>query len=251
MNKYLILLVAIIGLFTLTSCKKKAEILITDGEVVPLSAIGNDIYDLDSKTQTWHQAEGVICILYGYGYNDKDFVLSSTQSLYEEYGDASEGGYIYPLVFPDDFKHGQKVFITLLEDRLEDKEVKGIILLGAPENTSTALARMQDKNGGRLNYPVLSFFSQDDVTAMEDSVDFLLDKEQNSDSTREEEVQTRLEEIDALLSRAVRYEINSPSPFKKEAALINIVKEVAEGLNIERYMDAQSSLVSINHFVIK
>ena len=94
-------------------------------------------------------------------------------------------------------RRGEKTYITNIENELSDKNVKGIILLGAPENTHKAIARMQDSWGGALPYPVFSFFSQDDIIAMEDSADFVLDKAQKAEinGILEEEEQTYIKEI--------------------------------------------------------
>lgn len=239
----------------LVSCVQKKDIGTETDEIskVVLSNANLNICDIEKPTQSWHQTDECICVLFGYGYNDADFVKKMTDMLFEQFGSYEDGGYIFPLVFPDDFKGGSKTYITNLENELSDKNVKGIILLGCPENTHKAIARLQDKWGGALPYPVFSFFPQDDVIAMEDSADFVLDKAQKIDLdgiAKNEEEQDFFEEVPTLLLKSVRYQIDSESPFAKDANLLNFVKMLDKDLTIERYADPDTNLLAINHFLI-
>lgn len=233
------------------SCGKQERA--ADGGTILIADSPNGSHELELPPQMWHQTDSCIFILFGYGYNDKDFVAGMTRALFQKFGAYSEGGWIFPLVFPDDFKRGSKTYITNIESELSDKNVKGIILLGAPENTHKAIARMQDAWGGTLPYPVFSFFSQDDVIAMEDAADFVLDKAQKAEinGILEEEMQTYIEEIPEILIKSVQYQILTDSPFVKNAALFYFVKTLAQNLKIKRYSDPETNLTAINHFVIE
>lgn len=209
--------------------------------------------DILLPTQMWHQTDKCVCVVFGYGYNDETFTTEMKSMLFEKFGDVSDGGYILSYVFPDDFKRGSKTFITNLEWHLEGKNLCGIIFIGAPENTHTAIARMQDKNGGSLPYPVFSFFSQDDVLGMEDSADFVLDKAQKAaiDGIVVEEEQSFVGEVPEMLEKAVQYILWSDGPFEKNQQLIDFVRMIAGDFKIQHYFDPETNLPAINHFVIE
>lgn len=251
-KKILILQLIIVSLF-IESCSKKTEQIYSTSNVISISESNIAPSELSEPTQTWHQTDECICVLFGYGYNEKNFVETMTKRLYQRFGDYNNGGHILALTFPDDFKKGSKTYITNLESELDEKNVKGIILLGAPENTYKAIARMQDKYDGNLPYPVFSFFSQDDVVAMEDSSDFVLDKAQKAEinGILPEEEQTYVQEIPSILIKAVKYALLSESAFEKNAKLMDFVKMITGNIHIERYNDPETNLTSINHFVIE
>ncbi len=224
------------------------------GGLVTLYDAGKDEAELELPTQRWHENDACICILYGYGYNDSEFVSSMNKTLFARYGSASDGGIIYPLVYPADFKHGTKYYISSLYDHLENKNVQGLIILGAPEGTYSAIARLQDAYDGALPYPVISFFSQDDVLGMEYSADFVLDKEQNAEINgivTHEETQDFVAEVPAMLEKSVSILRSSVAPFEKNAKLLELVKLVASGKRVIRYSDPETGLISINHFVLE
>ncbi|MDE5898837.1 MAG: DUF3798 domain-containing protein [Treponemataceae bacterium] len=178
-----------------------------------------------------------------------------TARLGKQFGLEEDGGTVLPLVFPDDFRRGSRTYITSLVDLLADKEVRGIIILGAPEATHVAIARIQDSWNGlpQLSFPVFSFFPQDDVLGMESAADFVLDKTQHADISglaSEEAVQTAAE-VPELVEKSVHYMLMSGAPFEQNAKLYEVVKKLAEGKRIARYADPDTGLISINHFVLE
>ena len=210
--------------------------------------------DVESAVQLWHPSTERICILFGYGYNDADFTAKMTAELEARYGSSADGGLILPLVFPDDFKKGGRTYASELVSMLDGENICGIILLGAPDGTHKAVARLQDSFGGTLPYPVFSFFSQDDVLAMEDSSDILIDKAQKAKidgMVDNEDELTFVEEVPQILRTAVRIITLSDSPFEKNAALLETAKLLACGTKLERYVDSDTGLVSVNHFVLE
>ncbi|MGP1459399.1 MAG: hypothetical protein ACTTKL_08830 [Treponema sp.] len=206
------------------------------------------------SVQLWHSSPERICVLFGYGYNGADFTAKMTEELEARYGGAEDGGLILPLVFPDDFKRGGRAFAADFSSRLEDEELRGIILLGAPDGTHKAIARLQDSFGGKLPYPVFSFFSQDDVLAMEDSADILIDRAQKAEIDGVIEQENELlftKEAPELLRNAADIVALSDSPFEKNAELLDIAERLTNGAKIARYVDADTGLVSVNHFVME
>lgn len=239
----------ILALFT--NCSKHKEPISLDGTINLIDTNGDENL-LYENTQTWHQTNKNICVLYGYGYNSAEFVSEMNETLFNKFGSAEDFGLIYPLVFPDDFKRGSKVFITNLTNLLSDKELQGIVLLGAPEGTHIAIARLQDSWGGTLPFPVFTLFPQDDVLGIEDSSDFVLDKAQKAEINGivAEEEQTYVHEIPEILENCVKYISYCDSPLRKDAKLFEIVKKICGNLKVNRYEDPDTGLISINHFVL-
>ena len=206
------------------------------------------------SVQLWHPSPERICILFGYGYNSADFTAKMTEELEARYGSAENGGLILPLIFPDDFKRGGKSFSSEFGSLLDAEELRGIILLGAPDGTHKAIARLQDSFCGNVPYPVFSFFSQDDVLAMEDSADILIDKAQKAELDGVVETGTELtfaKEVPELLKNAADVIASSDAPFEKNAGLLALAERLAGGAKISRYIDTETGLVSVNHFVME
>ena len=251
MNKRFVFILIIFPLI-FSGCKRERRTT-TQNSSVNLSTAKNNIVQQDKSTQFWHQTNKKICVLYGYGYNSQEFTSAMNSVLFQKFGSAENDGFIYPVTFPDDFKKGSKVYITVLTDILQDMELQGIVLLGAPEGTHIAIARMQDDWDGNLPYPVFSLFPQDNVLGMEDSSDFVLDKAQKAEinGILEEEDQSYVQEIPELLENSVRYISYCDAPAEKNAKLFEIVKKICGNLKVERYSDPDTGLISINHFVLE
>lgn len=252
LNLSFLILFPIVFSFIFTDCSKKEPEVFTDGQI-NLADANPEEYNSDEPTQTWHETNRKICVLYGYGYNSEEFIQETNGRLYKNFGSAENGGLIYSLVFPDDFKRGSRTYITNLTELLNGKEIQGIVLLGAPEGTHVAIARMQDSWGGNLPYPVFTLFPQDDVLGIEDSSDFVLDKAQKAEinGILAEEEQTYVQEIPEILENCVKIISYSDSSFEKNAGLFEIVKNICGKLNVTRYSDTDTGLISINHFVLE
>ena len=236
----------------LAGCSIEKQPVQIDGNVT-LRETQPDSVNFDENPQLWHATNKKICVLYGYDYNSPEFIKETNKMLFEKYGSAEDDGLILPVVFPDDLKKGTKVYITNLTYLLEDVELQGIILLGAPEGTHYAIARLQDSWGGTLPYPVFSLFPQDDILGIEDSSDFVLDKAQKADINGliNEEEQSEIKEIPLIIDNCVRFISYSDSAFEKNSKLYEVVKKVCKDLKVERYSDPDTGLISINHFVLE
>ena len=89
---------------------------------------------------------------------------------------------------------------------------------------------------------------------MEDSSDILIDKAQKAKidgMVDNEDELTFVEEVPQILRTAVRIITLSDSPFEKNAALLETAKLLACGTKLERYVDNDTGLVSVNHFVLE
>lgn len=256
MKKFLTLALIAASLFVLSCSKdKKKEVRILEGGKVELYDADQSVSELDDASQKWHFSDSRICVLYGYGFNDADFVKHMNEQLGKEFGLAEENGMILPLVYPDDFMYGKKAYINRLADKISDQNICGILLLGAPENCHTAISRIQDLHENDSFFPVISLFPQDDdVTGMEDCADLVLDHMQKAhmtgiltDSNNEEFSKS----IPTIIEKAIRLEIASETPITKDSKLYSIAKELALGMKVTRYADPDTNLISINHFVIE
>ena len=147
--------IIIISVILLAGCKKaKSPVVEADSIQISVQPT-SDNEVLESQNQRWHVTNKKVCVIFGYDFNSPDAVEKFTALLEKRYGLESDGGLIYTMIYPDSFKHGAKGYATELAAALTgtDKDLAGIIILGAPENTHTAFAKLQDF--GRWEFPTL------------------------------------------------------------------------------------------------
>jgi|WetSurMetagenome_2_1015567.scaffolds.fasta_scaffold22066_3 hypothetical protein len=235
---------------TVVGIKEGGGLDLTDPKV---KDAGSDKDDLKLPTQLWHFSDKRVCVLFGYGYNTKETAGVMAASLIRRYGSDENGGLILPLVYPDDFKHGKKDFAYELEARLEKHEICGIVLLGAPENTHYALARLQDDYDEYTPFPVFSFFPQDDVAGMESTADFVVDKAQEADlngALKNESEQITEQAMPQILVNAVQYVMLPESELARDKTLFTHVQTILGKRKVSHYVDPETGLQSINHFIL-
>lgn len=223
-----------------------------------------------AQVQTWHVSQNRVVILFGYGYNDSEFVEKTLEALYEKYGEAEDGGLIIPLIFPKDFKKGKDSIASELPiyATKDGGTLRGVLLLGAGENTNYGIAHLQDYFGGERAFPVFSLFPQDDVLGTEATSDFVLERVQETDVAggEEENGQVFVPEVEGMIERSMEYfcamaDISS-CPWESEGApqgvslpwdeeLQKHVASIAAPLEVARYVDGETGLQSVNHFVIE
>lgn len=208
---------------------------------------------LSAEANSYLQGKHIFVLL-GYGYNDEGFVEKTRAALEERYGVQGEekDGLIMIAVYPDDFMRGSTARISLLTTAVEDTELAGIILLGAPESTHRSLAKLQDKNGGEYPYPVYSFFPQDDVLGSESTADFVLDYAQKTDLLQAEEQLESDFDADNLLANAIETMLNPQEPIPADSDLRSFVQKlVGSGRTIRPYTDGETGLQAQNHFIFE
>jgi len=216
------------------------------------------------KPELWNFCEKKICVLFGYGYNDESFVTEIKKELSDSFGLAQDGGLVYPLVFPKDFKSGVRERISILAEYLENYELQGILLLGAPENTHNAVNYLIARYDGKLPFPVFSMFSQDNVLGTEWISDFVLEKVHVSDilSDGEEHSAPAAEDARSLIINAVKYismldlcgtgSSGSGTALPADSDLLVHVQNIAgKERKVSYYVDPDSGLRSVNHFVFQ
>lgn len=210
---------------------------VTEGEPV------KDAHD------TWHSDEGVICVLFGYGFNNEDFYTDALQKLGSEYGLEENDGLICALLYPDDFK-GR---ISNLRSLIEEKTLRGLIILGAPEGTHNELARIQEDWDENVPYPVFSFFPRDDMLGQESTCNFVLEYARSvEDEALSTEIHQEIDETaENIVIRAVRYMAELPGPLPPDKDLHSHVQAIAGSTTIHRYTNRETGIQSINHFIME
>ena len=238
------------------SCKKE------EPEEIDLSAHQLKITDstekkpFDNTEACWQYTNKKIYILFGYDFNEQEMVNSCTSLLSQKYGLTSEGGLIHTITYPDSFKHNGKNYISELTSMLTeaDGDLLGVIILGAPENTHIALARLQDYWNMKIPYPLFSLFPQDESLGMESTCDFVLDKQQSSDVTgnlmSEETVNQKIKDFPDVLISCIDYMLMMNGPFKKDASVQAHIVQMLNGKKLQYYLDPETGLHAINHFVL-
>ncbi|MDE7291052.1 MAG: hypothetical protein K2N58_03300 [Treponemataceae bacterium] len=257
-KNFMFIFFAMIFCVAFVSCKKKPEQ--NETTLVPLEFVSEKNLASDSMP-VWHHSFKKICIVFGYGYNEKNYVQGIVESLAKKYGlddGTPDSGLIFPLVFPDDFP-GEK--ITRLPSIIGERELAGLVIVGAPERTNFAIASLEDEWDTRENmipYPVYAFFPQDDIAGIEATCNFVLDRTLegsgsiDNETDREEVAQTQVVDLDALLNRAVEYMFLTEHPLPPDENLIaHVSRIVGKDYKVSRYIDAQSGLQSVNHFLIE
>ncbi|MGN0756457.1 hypothetical protein [Treponema sp.] len=199
------------------------------------------------KENSWTDENGIVCVLIGYGFNDNDFVKKAINSLDKKFGLAENGGLVLPLVFPDDL-HCR---ISSLRDVIEKNNVHGIVLLGAPENTHSPLARIKEEWNGNPPFNVFSIFPQDDVLGQEFTCNFVIDHEYTAGiQFGDTENKNEDDETLALLISSVEYAAELPFVLPQDSELYYHVQAVAGKRKVARYVDSETGIQSRNHFII-
>ncbi len=193
--------------------------------------------------------EGEICILFGYGFNEKDFYEKVISDLGEKFGLEEDGGIIFPVIYPDDLKNR----IMNLYDLIENKVLRGLLIFGAPENTHYMVAKLQDLWDGELPFPVFSFFPQDDALGEEATANFVLEYERtiNEETGSLDTDHSHDSEMQNLILNAVRYVAFLPGPLPSDSELHLHVQTIVGNLPVHRYTDSATGLQAMNHFVLE
>ena len=254
--KYTLFITISLLAFAATSCKKeKSQVPASEMVQINIQPSSNSQI-LETENQSWHVTNKRVCIIFGYDFNSQETVEKFTSLLQERYGLESDGGLIYTMIYPDNFKHGAKSYATELATALTgtDRDLAGVIILGAPENTHTAFAKLQDFWEMGVPYPIYALFPQDDVLGLESTCDFVLDKEQQTDLTGdiapEETISEKILEAPEVLTDCIDYMLEIEGPFVKDSTLPKHVTQMLKDKKIHHYVDPESGIQSINHFVL-
>jgi len=207
------------------------------------------------KPQNWHFTNKKVCVLFGYGFNDEETYKPILSHLDEQFGLAENGGLIYPLFYPESFKHGVRGYVNdfLLEMEDLEKDFCAVVILGAPDRTHVSLARHQDFWKQKVPYPVIAFYPQDDVLGIEATCDIVIEKAQVADLTgaiSEENNEIDVGEVKSVINDTVSYILCTEGAFSKNSDLQKHVNQMMKGRKFHRYLDPETGLQSVNHFVL-
>lgn len=229
-----------------------------DSDYFKLTANDSDIGKIISKPEKCKITNKKILVLFGYNFNSPETVKNLTDLLEKNFGLESDGGLIYPLTYPNDFKHNSNNYVNDLYSSLQsnDRELSAVVILGAPEKTHLALARNQDKWNNLVPYPVAALFPQDEGLGLESTCDFVLDKGQTehavfSDNAGEEIEAETIQEAPQILLSTVSYLSKMKSSLPRDSTIQQHAKQMLKDFIISYYVDTETGLPSVNHFVLK
>lgn len=256
MKKSVILFLTTLLLLSVFSCKKSNKQQF-DINSIDITINNGNADDFVSEPQRWHITNKRICVIFGYDFNTPEIIEEFTSLLEKRYGLDSEDGLIFPVVYPNDFKHGARSYSNDLLNILQndDMDFAGVVILGAPEKTHLALARNQDKWNQEVPYPVIALFPQDDVLGLESTCDLVIDKGQVTNEKEEEhpeEVENVIiPEAPDVLTETIDYLLCLNYSIPKNTKIMKHVSQMLKDRNIQHYSDPETGLQSINHFILK
>ena len=244
----------------IAGCKNQQKKKTYEADSIELTTDISDetkaLYDLMNTNHKWHMTNKRVIVLFGYDFNNEDIKADLLAVLSENFGLAEDGGLIYPITYPEDFKHGVRGYASDFAAFLQsdDLDLAGVVLLGAPENTHIALARNQDKWNQEVPYPVVALFPQDDVLGIESTCDIVVDKGQTAGLTGEiapEESDGQIHQnAPEIIVETIKYiQILDGAPSRSNE-LQKHMAQMLEGFQFHHYTDPESGLLSINHFVL-
>lgn len=220
---------------------------VTDQDMIAIQEIGNYV-----------ESQRKIGILLGYGYNDAAFVEATLEEIHRTLGLAEQGGAVIPYIYPQDFMRGGTARISALSDMLEEDGVHGLVVVGAPEGTHRVLAALQNTELNRALYPVISLMPQDDILGIESGSDIVIEYVPVSATVEGElvaESGTYQENVPQLIARSAYYLTLLPAEyfggFPQDLDLLTHARQMAgSSWIVSRYIDPETGLCPMNHFVI-
>lgn len=254
MRRHFILCAVLVLTTVFYGCKKNQKT--DDANSVDLTLNQVESPAIQSAPQKWHVTNKRVAVLFGYDFNNPEIKENLLALFRENFGLDEDGGLIYPITYPDDFKHGVRGyasdFAAMLQD--DDLDLCGVVLLGAPENSHTALARNQDKWEQEVPYPVIALFPQDDVLGTESTCDIVVDKGQTAGLTGEiapEESDGQIHQnAPEIIVETIKYiQLLDGAP-ERSKALQKHMEQMLAGYQFHHYTDPETGLMSINHFVL-
>lgn len=240
--------------FMIISCShKKTEEVASDCIKIELRDSSCD--NLISEPQFWHFSPKRLIVLFGYGFNEREYVQNTIAKLENKYGESDNGGLLCSYIFPDSFIKSRR-FDTAFYAELTDseKDVEGVILLGAPDYTNRALGKNIDFWKQEVPYTVVSLFPQDDISGMQGTCDLVIDKTQVSDIAGNlmEEEGAELDYSD-IIEKTLDFVLacESSLPLKDKLTLKEYAQIMLPGYSLHAYIDPETGIQFKNHFIIE
>ena len=165
--------------------------------------------------------------------------------LEKKFGLDSEDGLISTITYPDDFKHNGRTYVSELKAFLSDgtRDFCGVVILGAPENTHIALARLQDEWNMEIPFPIIALFPQDDILGLEATCDIVIDRMQSGELAEEEFTNDQLfisEKAPSILCKTIDYINILAAPLPRDTSIQQNVVQMYNGEKIAHYLDPET-----------
>ena len=115
--------------FVSVSCAKKNTdtAVVYSDDVIEINP--SDVSIERNHSVKWSDDEGIVLVVFGYGFNDSEFLAEAKKVISSAYGLSENGGLVRCVVFPDDL-HNR---ISNFRQIVDENNVRGIIVFGAPE----------------------------------------------------------------------------------------------------------------------
>ena len=253
------------------SCKeekldKQTEITVT--EIKPTVTID------DSRLPLWIPGEySKVVIVFGHGYETQELQEPILKELEKNFGLAENQGLILTRTFPATYFNNKKVSADWLRKSLVGEDVFAIITIGAPEKTHFTLADLQDSG---FSGKVYSIFPQDNILGTESGSEFVLNYKSLGVKLDEspvyvidtnKEISTNVSknyEEEGMFSgditkvlipiikriKSVNKKAIPETPGSFVSYLQEAYKEFFSDFTLSPYVDAQTGIKSLNHYVL-
>ena len=233
--------------FVSVSCAKKNTdtAVVYSDDVIEINP--SDVSIERNHSVKWSDDEGIVLVVFGYGFNDAEFLAEAKKVISSAYGLSENGGLVRCVVFPDDL-HNR---ISNFRQIVDENNVRGIIVFGAPEGCHLTFAKIREDRNNNPLFSIFSFFPQDDVLGQEGTCSFVLDHESAGGVNLEEQGQVMDEDIFNILVSAIRYAALLPSELPVDGELHSHVQSIVGHRKVHRYVDGETGIQVRNHFVIE
>lgn len=263
LKKFIFTLLSL-NLFFLFSCKKQNQEIDTSNviDLIITDSSESEISHTPSKSNITNKR---IIVVLGYGYNEEHISEKIINKLDQNFGLDKNGGLIYPVIYPNDFRMNGRSYVSDLTSLITnfEKDLSALIILGAPERTHIALARIQDSWDMQTPFYMVTMFPQDDVLGIEATCDFVLESTQNdllnadltsTQNITEESIlkyDNKTEEIliDTIEYLSILKEIDFS--FQKDNSIYSHVSQMLKNNSVTPYVDPETGISSINHFIVQ
>ena len=264
-RKNIVLMLVLLLIAFVSGCKKNNQAVVVD-EPDPDIIVQRP----DAMVPKWLPGDYPhVAVILGAGYETEETSAPVKDYLSTEFGLAEDGGLIETYFFPEEYLNGKRIKVSFLTDTLKDKNIIGLVLLSAPDRTYYALMDLVESG---ISYPVWSVFpvtyTTDEILGTECGSFFVLDYKEyvNGEATGPD---TML--MDDLVNGAKKYggdigdiltpvihyikktadAVNNPySPGDAAEYLLKAYKEVFNNCTLNRFIEPESSLPALNHYVL-
>lgn len=245
----------LIGCFPSNSAKRNVENALL---IQPVAVTDMDMKNLQD-VHNFPESMRSIGVLLGYGYTETNFYSKVQAELRKVAGLAEEGGIVEIFIFPDDFKRGSSGRISLLSSMVEELNLEGLIIVGAPEGTHNALEKINTSSIDGPFFPIFSLFPQDDILGMEANCDLVIEfvSSTEEEAILKEEVELNLDGVPELIGNAVKYMASIPTGSETcfEESIKSLFEHtrllVGENWTVSQYVDPETGIRPRNHFLIE